>query len=227
MQGYILVTTNMCGRMRGARERAGYRVGVTRIIAGDARGVALSVPKTGTRPTSDRVREAIFSSLDARGLLEDAAVLDLYAGTGALGLEAASRGAAQVWLVERAPKVAALIKRNAGAVAAAVERSGRRLRTHVIAASTVAFVERDGGEYDVIFADPPYEVSNDELTTVLEHVSTRLAPGARIVIERDTRSGEPALPAGLELESVKRYGGTAILVYAAAMEPPADFTNER
>lgn len=187
---------------------------MTRIIAGDARGVALTVPRTGTRPTSDRVREALFSSLDARGALDGTAVLDLYAGTGALGLEALSRGAAEAWFVEKAPKAAGLLKRNASTVSDALRARSRTVRTHVVTASALAFAERDGADYDVVFADPPYEVGNDELEQLLAALEPRLAPEGIVVLERGSRSGEPAAPAGLALEQSRRYGDTAILVYA-------------
>ena len=189
---------------------------MTRIIAGDARGVALTVPKSGTRPTSDRVREALFSSLDAQGVLDAAAVLDLYAGTGALGLEAASRGAAEVWLVEHAAKAAAVLRRNAAAVSDAVGGTGRRVRTHVVTGAALTFAERDGGTYDVIFADPPYEVPNGDLERLLAALAPRLAPGGRIVLERAERSGAPDAGASLTLEQSRRYGDTALLHYVPA-----------
>lgn len=189
---------------------------MTRIIAGDARGVALAVPKSGTRPTSDRTREAIFSSLDARGALDGTAVLDLYAGTGALGLEALSRGAAEAWFVERAPKPAGLLKRNASAVAEALRASSRTVRTHVTTAAALGYVERDGTSYDLVFADPPYDLGNDELTTLLEALVPRLAPDGLVVLERATRSGEPEIPAALVLEQSRRYGDTNVLLYVRA-----------
>lgn len=97
---------------------------MTRIIAGAAGSLRLEVPKAGTRPTSDRVREAVFSTLDSWGMTEGARVLDLYAGSGALGLEAASRGAATVTLVERHPQAAQVAQRNARTVSAAFGRGG-------------------------------------------------------------------------------------------------------
>src|SRR5690348_12518329 len=96
---------------------------MTRIVSGFAGSLALQVPKSGTRPTSDRVREAAFSALDARGAVHGARVLDLYAGSGALGLEAASRGAAVVTLVERNPAAAQVCRRNATAVTRAAPPS--------------------------------------------------------------------------------------------------------
>ena len=99
---------------------------MTRIIAGFAGSLSLQVPRSGTRPTSDRVREAIFSALEARDAIDGAAVLDLYAGSGALGLEAASRGAAEAVLVERAKPAADVCRRNADAL----KRRASRPRSH-------------------------------------------------------------------------------------------------
>lgn len=192
---------------------------VTRIIAGDARGVALHVPKSGTRPTSDRVREALFSSLDARGALDDAAVLDLYAGTGALGLEAISRGAVFAAFVEHAPRAASLLRRNASAVTDALPAARRGVRTSVTTASALTHVERDGGVYDLVFADPPYDVPNGELERLLAALEPRLAPHGLIVLERAARSGEPAAPERLELEQTRRYGDTAMVFYARRVDP--------
>lgn len=189
---------------------------MTRIIAGDARGVALAVPKSGTRPTSDRTREAIFSALDARGALDGAAVLDLYAGTGALGLEALSRGAAEAWFVERAPKAAGLLRRNADAVADAVRARGRTVRTHVITAAALTHVEHDGADYDVVFADPPYDLGDDELSRLLEALVPRLSPDGLILLERATRSGEPPAPDALTCTQSRRYGDTNVLRYELA-----------
>ncbi|MGO2110103.1 MAG: 16S rRNA (guanine(966)-N(2))-methyltransferase RsmD [Pseudoclavibacter sp.] len=186
---------------------------MTRIIAGDAKGVALTVPKSGTRPTSDRVREAMFSSLDASGALDGAAVLDLYAGTGALGLEALSRGAAEAWFVERAPKAAGLLKRNVRLVQDAIGAGRRRVRAQVVVSAALAFAERDGAQYDAVFADPPYEVPNDELEALLAALAARLTPGGVIVLERSTRSSKPAPPASLELTAARSYGDTALLTY--------------
>ncbi|GGA63748.1 methyltransferase [Pseudoclavibacter endophyticus] len=186
---------------------------MTRIIAGDAKGVSLTVPKSGTRPTSDRVREAMFSSLDASGVLDGATVLDLYAGTGALGLEALSRGAAEALFVERGAKAANLLKRNARQVQDAIAARSRRVRTQVVTGSALGFAERDGGRFDVVFADPPYEVADTELEALLAGLAPRLAAGGVIVLERGARSGEPATPAALKRTHARRYGDTALLTY--------------
>ncbi len=181
---------------------------MTRIIAGFAGSLTLAVPHTGTRPTSDRVREAIFSSLDARGVIAGARVLDLYAGSGALGLEAASRGAATVTLVEKSinatqacRKNAALVLKSAPAGSLSIEVSGSPVQ---------AFLTGSSAEWDVAFLDPPYDLGAAELVHNLEQLVSRLSEDAVVVVERSSRDAEPAWPAGLELDKRKDYGDTTL-----------------
>lgn len=181
---------------------------MTRIIAGFAGSLTLHVPRSGTRPTSDRVREAIFSALEARDELDGARVLDLYAGSGALGLEAASRGAAEVVLVERAKPAAEVCRRNAQAIERAAKGAGPRIR--VAAQAVATFLEQWAGEVDLVFVDPPYELAEPELARVLELVLPRLATGATVVVERSSRSPEPGWPAGLDLDRRRDYGETTL-----------------
>ncbi|MCS6521599.1 RsmD family RNA methyltransferase [Curtobacterium sp. C1] len=177
---------------------------MTRIIAGAAGSTTLRVPKSGTRPTSDRVREALFSSLEARGLVDDAAVADLYAGTGALGLEAASRGAVEVVLVDRASGAAEACRANARAVQQRVP--GVRVDVHPQPA--LGFLRATVRTFDLVFIDPPYDVTEHEIAEVLEALVPRLTPGAVVVVERSKRSPEPTWPAGLEPFSKRSYGET-------------------
>lgn len=189
---------------------------MTRIIAGYAGSLSIAVPRSGTRPTSDRVREAIFSALDASDALERARVLDLYAGSGALGLEAASRGASVVTLVERDGNAAAICRRNAQLVTGRAPR-GSAPRIDVAAASVTAWLSGAGAmspdgadRWDLVFIDPPYEVGEPEITAVLTALEPILAEDAIIVLERSSRSPEPALPEGLVLDRTKRYGETSV-----------------
>lgn len=181
---------------------------MTRIIAGAAKGRRLSVPPDVTRPTSDRVREALFSALDsALGAWAGVRVLDLYAGSGALGLEAASRGAAHVTLVERDRRALATLRANVDAVAlpGVVVRAGDVVRVVAVPAPE---------PYDLVLADPPYDLEATEVEQVLARlVDGWLVPGARVVVERDRRRGF-SWPTGYRPEPERRYGDT---VLAAAL----------
>jgi len=183
---------------------------VTRIIAGHAGSLALAVPRSGTRPTSDRVREAVCSALDAADAIAGARVLDLYAGSGALGLEAASRGAAEVVLVERDAAAAAICRRNAETVRSRAPESAAP-RIEVAAQSAASWLAGAGGTaWDLAFVDPPYELSEPELAAVLAALAPLLAADAAVLVERSSRSPAPVVPEGLVLERTRRYGETAV-----------------
>lgn len=182
---------------------------MTRIIAGYAGSLALAVPRSGTRPTSDRVREAIFSALEARELLDGAHVLDLYAGSGALGLEAASRGATEVTLVERARDAAAVARRNAAHIEKAAPR-GAAPRIRTVVQSVQSYLAGAAGGWHLVFIDPPYELSSADVTADLELLAPLVDPDAVIVVERSVRDAEPAWPAGLSLDRRSTYGETAV-----------------
>lgn len=188
---------------------------MTRIIAGFAGSLTLAVPRSGTRPTSDRVREAIFSALEARDAVDGAVVLDLYAGSGALGLEAASRGASEVVLVERAKPAADVCRRNAAAVARAARGGAPRIR--VEARNVATYLESAPGGVDLAFIDPPYELGERELARDLELLAPRLSRDATVVVERSSRSPEPDWPAGIEPERRRDYGETT-LWWASAVD---------
>src|SRR5687768_8026964 len=165
-------------------------VPVTRIVAGTAGGRRLKVPPKGTRPTSDRVREALFSSLEAMMDLDGAKVLDLYAGSGALGFEALSRGAALATFVESDKRAADVLKSNAKELGFA--------NTTIANRTAEAYVTAEGERFDVVFADAPYAVGDDELAKVLHGLAGRLAEDAVLIVERASRSSEPAWPDGVE-----------------------------
>jgi len=183
--------------------------GVTRIIAGFAGSLSLTVPSLGTRPTSDRVREAIFSSLDARGVIDGARVVDFYAGSGSLGLEAASRGASQVTLVEKNPQAVKACQKNAAAVLKNAPKTGAP-GIDVTSAPVQSFLASSLSTWDIVFLDPPYDLPAAELLVSLESLVPRLSPDAVVVIERSSRDKELAWPAGLELERRKDYGDTTL-----------------
>ena len=178
---------------------------MTRVIAGIAGGRGLAVPPgTTTRPTSDRAREGLFASLLSElGSFDGARVLDLYAGSGAIGLEALSRGADHVRLVESDARAAAVVKANIAAVALpgatlAVDRVERLL------SRPPADIE---DRYDLVIADPPYAVTEEAVTRVLTLLEAGwLAAGALDVVERATRSGPVDWPPGFLPGTSRRYG---------------------
>jgi 16S rRNA (guanine966-N2)-methyltransferase len=187
---------------------------VTRIISGSAGGRAIRTPPgSSTRPTSDRVREALFSRLEHHGLLTGTHVLDLYAGSGALGLEAASRGASRVILVESDKRAAKLIADNIATVGV----PGVRVVTDHVERFLHAGPP-SGIRMNLVLLDPPYDVGEEALAEVLADLVVQgwLAPDAFVVVERSSRSPQPTWPQGLELSGEKRYGETTVW-YA---EPP-------
>ena len=180
---------------------------MTRIVAGSAGGRRLRVPAGGgTRPTSDRVREALFGALDAAGAVDGARVLDLYAGSGALGLEAGSRGAAEVVLVESDRAAAAVARANAAALALPGVRVVHDRVERFLTAPAAA-----GPGWDLVLADPPYALTEDALARVLTALAPLLAADATVVVERSSRSGQPPWPAGAEWSvRSRRYGETTV-----------------
>ncbi len=182
---------------------------MTRIITGAAKGRSLHVPPgEGTRPTSDRAREALFSRLEHDGWVEGSRVLDLYAGTGALGLEAASRGAVAVLLVERAQPAVRAARRNAELLAAA---GAGAVEVRAGAVATVLAAGPAGAPFDLVLADPPYEVDEDDLAAVLDALARGwLADDALVVVERGRRAPQPRWPSVLEALDVRRYGEAAL-----------------
>ncbi|TAK70633.1 MAG: 16S rRNA (guanine(966)-N(2))-methyltransferase RsmD [Actinomycetota bacterium] len=181
-----------------------------RVIAGSAGGRRLVVPARGTRPTSDRVRESLFSTLDSElGEFDGRHVLDLYAGSGAVGVEAASRGAAHVLLVDSAQPAVVACRRNAALVPDAA--------VAVIRADVAAFVAAGPGApatppYDVAVLDPPYDLAGDRVTAVLAGLVEGgwLADAALVVVERDARSPALAWPDGLQPRRSRRLGETVL-----------------
>lgn len=174
---------------------------MTRIVSGAAGGRRLKVPRAGVRPTGDRAREALFNALSHLLDLRGAAVLDLYAGSGALGLEALSRGAGTAVFVESGPGVLPVLKENLASLGLA---GGR-----VIAGSVPKVV---GGNppatFDLVLADPPYETPVDEVLGVLRLLSAGgwLAPGAVVVVERSSREEPWEWPTPFTGLRDRRYG---------------------
>ncbi|MCX5400005.1 16S rRNA (guanine(966)-N(2))-methyltransferase RsmD [Streptomyces sp. NBC_00102] len=186
---------------------------MTRVIAGSAGGRRLAVPPgNGTRPTSDRAREGLFSTWEALlGTLDGIRIADLYAGSGAVGLEALSRGAVHVLLVEADPKAVRTVRENARAVGL----PGAEVRTGKAEQTVSGPAPAD--PYDVVFLDPPYVVTDDDLREILLTLRSRgwLGEGALVTVERATRGGEFGWPEGFEPLRSRRYG-EATLWYGRA-----------
>lgn len=179
---------------------------MTRIIAGSAKGRSLAVPTKGTRPTSDKVRGAIFSRLESWGAVENAQVLDLFAGSGALGIEALSRGAATATFVEKSGPSASTTKRN-------IMAAGFN-KVATVAVCDVATYLRGLNTvvrgFDLVFVDPPYALNEEALTEALTELVPHLDRESTIVLERDRRSPPPNLPQELEHISERRWGDTTV-----------------
>ncbi|MEO6886245.1 MAG: 16S rRNA (guanine(966)-N(2))-methyltransferase RsmD [Jatrophihabitantaceae bacterium] len=178
---------------------------MTRIVAGQAKGRRLAVPAKGTRPTSERAREALFSSLAGLVDINGARVLDLFAGSGAVGLEALSRGARTVDFVDSDRTACDVLNRNIAAVGLAGTQVHRR------AAATFLVGAGTDEPFDVVFADPPYALGEPQLQALLATLCTPqwLSPSAVVVVERSARGVEPTWPDdrhGLEQVKQKRYG---------------------
>jgi 16S rRNA (guanine966-N2)-methyltransferase len=175
---------------------------MARIVAGLAKGRRLAVPAQLTRPTSDRAREALFSSLASRVGLEGMRFLDLFAGSGAVGLEALSRGAGAVTLVESDRAACQVLRANV----AAVGLPGAEVRQRDAAAYLAGDPNPDE-LFDVAFADPPYRLDEERLAELLLLLAARwLADAALVVVERSARSPAPQWPDTIEEVQRRRYG---------------------
>lgn len=183
-------------------------------MAGTAGGRTIAVPPRGTRPTSDRVREALFSRLEHLDVIDGARVLDLYAGSGALGLEAASRGAREVVLVESARAAVQVCRRNV----AALGLPGVR----VAAETVLAHLRRPPtAPAALTLLDPPYDLDEDGLREVLEALVAHVGRDGVVVVERSARSPEPTWPAGLARTDERRYGETVVWFAERVPDEPA------
>jgi 16S rRNA (guanine966-N2)-methyltransferase len=213
---------------------------MTRIISGDQGGRRLKVPSSTTRPTSSRVREALFaiveSQIAGRRSWDTMSVLDLYAGSGALAFEALSRGALLAWLVER--DAAALRTIRANALDLGLTDRVRVVNQSVerFVAQSERFISRDGPQatsadrcsFGLVFLDPPYDLPNTRLEVVLAAVGERLmAPDGVAIVERSARTSPPRWPPSWEDEGMKRYGETAIYLARTAAAGGSDSTAKR
>jgi 16S rRNA (guanine966-N2)-methyltransferase len=168
-------------------------------VAGEAGGLRLTAPAgTGTRPTSDRVREAVFNALDSLGVVDDATVVDLFAGAGALGIEALSRGAAFATFVDADRAAVRSIEEN-------LAHTGLADRARVVRGDVIDVLAGAPGPFDLVLIDPPYE--RDDWPVLLAAAVARLSPEGVVVAESD-REIEP--PEGAHTTRIRRYGGTVV-----------------
>jgi 16S rRNA (guanine966-N2)-methyltransferase len=185
-----------------------------RVIAGTAKGMRLGRAPAGVRPVSDRVREGLFSSLGSR--VEGANVLDLYAGTGAVGIEALSRGAEHATFVDDAPQAVAAVREN-------LRRTGFEDRGSVHRASVLRFLGRTGEEqgagFDVVFLDPPYDLGAADLDPVLAHLSENplLREGFTVVLSRGSRSSKHVIPLHWDVARRLSYGDSVVTLFRSRM----------
>jgi len=187
---------------------------MTRVIAGSLKGRRLLVPDEGVRPTSDKVREAIFSSLQSRFDFEGARVLDLFAGTGALGIEALSRGARFAALVESNPATARTLKKNIESLSLTnnTQVVVRKVGSYLNDALAADRAKSDSSSFDLVFLDPPYDLEGAEVDDALGDLANSglLAPGAMVVIERPTKSTSPTWPEAIDEQLRRTYGDTTV-----------------
>ena len=173
-----------------------------RIIAGTAKGRRLAAVPKGTRPLADRAREGLFSSLGP--LVEGAAVADLFAGTGAVGIEALSRGAASADLVDRSEAAIRTIREN-------LERAGLAARVH--RSDVRRFLAAERGPYDLVFLDPPYETPETDIKAALEALVPSLAPGATVSLTRPVRNTTDVIPVHFAITRRLAYGDAVVFVF--------------
>ena len=189
-----------------------------RIIAGLAKGRNLISPSGATRPTSDRAREALFSTLESEfGSINDLNVLDLYCGSGAVGAEALSRGAAVVYAVDNDEKATSVTRQNF----ALLENISGIGTTSVITSSVGKFLDKTSElKFDVVFLDPPYDLPNNEIEKALTSLAKNefLKSSAVIAIERDSKSKRLNWPLGLKELKERKYGAATIFYAEPANE---------
>ena len=179
-----------------------------RIVAGSAKGTRLAPVPAGTRPVSDRAREGLFSSLGPS--VEDARVLDLFAGTGAMGLEALSRGAAHALFVDSAPAAVRTIAEN-------LRRTRMSAKGEVRRMDALRLLRQKVGQFDLVLLDPPYKLPSSEMDELMSELrsSGAVAAGGRVVLTRARQGYTPVIPVDWHLTKQLSYGDSLVLVFQA------------
>ncbi len=177
-----------------------------RIVAGSAKGTRLAAVPSGTRPLADRAREGLFSSLG--GVVAGARVLDLYAGTGAVGIEALSRGAVEAVFVDEAPAAVRAVGEN-------LRRARLVDRGTVLRRAVPQALRSDIGPFDLVFLDPPYAIDPADVEAVLSEIAAHglCAPGALVILTRERKNPTPVIPLHWALDRRLSYGGAVVLVF--------------
>jgi 16S rRNA (guanine966-N2)-methyltransferase len=182
---------------------------MSRIISGLAGSLRLSAAAKETRPTSDRVKESLFSTLENQGAVKAAKVLDLFAGSGALGLEALSRGASSLVMVEKSKSAFAVCKKNSDLVTNALAKQGIEVSVELRNTDSTRYLKTAEPEFDLVFVDPPYEFSETKLQEILGLLVEKLSASGVLVLERSARSSKLDAT-GLERYLDKTYGDTQV-----------------
>jgi 16S rRNA (guanine966-N2)-methyltransferase len=190
---------------------------MSRIIAGQIGSLRLASASSDTRPTSDRVKESLFSSLESLDALQGSRVLDLFAGTGALGLEAISRGAASLVSVEKARAAQAVCKKNFELARSALEKQSIPADFTLKGQDVDGYIKSAQDQFDLVFVDPPYDFSTEKLVSVLTSLVALLKPDSLVVVERSSRDKELQVP-GLVMQNSKNYGDTAVFFFRVSAQ---------
>ena len=190
---------------------------MSRIIAGLVGSLRLAAPANVTRPTADRVKESLFSALESMDAIAGARVLDLFAGTAALGLEAISRGAVSLTAVEKSKAAALICKKNIDLVQSALAKQNLAPDIQLVTKEAESFLKSSESKFDLVLLDPPYEMSNQRVEEVCQLLLGALAPDALVVLERGSREATPQVP-GLELQSQKTYGDTSVYFFRVSAQ---------
>lgn len=198
---------------------------MSRIIAGDLKSLTLAAPANSTRPTSDRVRESLFAVLESQGWLSQCdSVLDLYCGTGALALEAISRGVSHATLVDDSAAAIAVTKSNCQKLQAALAKQTEKARVvtlNPVRAKVASWLRTNQEQkFDLVFADPPYELSDADMWLQLREVKRVMAAGGLLIVERSKRRSTEAQPDWLSPAFTRLWGDTEVSGYRLRSEGP-------
>lgn len=191
---------------------------MSRIIGGVAGSIRLAGAAPGTRPTSDRVKESVFGALEAADQISGARVLDLYAGTLALGLEALSRGASDLVAIEKHRPALQVCLENAAKVGSALNAAGRRPPMEIKLTDAMSYLAGTEKQFDLVFADPPYDLELNQVTRLLSLIGHVISDDAVVVLEQAGSVTEIELPNSLEFLSRRDYGDTSVWMFRASAQ---------